>query len=135
MPAKQIAIPAFRTEAEEAKWWDSHPDAATEIMKRALKSGKARPAVPLKTVTMRLPVVDLKTAQDLAHRKGASLSDLHKNAAARGPRKRAPFRVGNASGGTDGIALHRANHALRDEATFGAAPLPPVELSPGADSL
>ena len=101
MPAKQIAIPAFRTEAEEAKWWDSHPDAATEIMKRALKSGKARRAVPLKTVTMRLPVVDLKTAQDLAHRKGASLSDLHKNAAARGPRKRAPFRVGNASGGTD----------------------------------
>ena len=70
MPAKQIAIPAFRTEAEEAKWWDSHPDAATEIMKRALKSGKARRAVPLKTVTMRLPVVDLKTAQDLAHRKG-----------------------------------------------------------------
>ena len=70
MPAKQIAIPAFRTEAAEAKWWDSHPDAATEIMKRALKSGAARRPVPLKTITMRLPVVDLKTAQDLAHRKG-----------------------------------------------------------------
>jgi len=70
MPAKQIAIPAFRTEAAEAKWWDSHPEAATEIMKRALKSGTARRSAPLKTVTMRLPVVDLETAQDLAHRKG-----------------------------------------------------------------
>src|SRR6266571_3754566 len=55
----QITIPKFRTEAAEAKWWDSHPAAATEIMKRALKSGKARRAVPLKTVTMRLPVPDI----------------------------------------------------------------------------
>jgi predicted DNA binding CopG/RHH family protein len=70
MPKKPIVIPTFRTEAAEAEWWDSHPDAATEIMKRALKSGKARWAVPLKTVTMRLPVPDIKTAQDLAHEKG-----------------------------------------------------------------
>ena len=70
MPKKQIAIPRFRTEAEEAAWWDSHPEAATEIMKQALKSGKARRAVPLKTVTMRLPVPDIQTAQDLAQQKG-----------------------------------------------------------------
>jgi predicted DNA binding CopG/RHH family protein len=70
MPKKEITIPKFRTEAEEAEWWDSHPEAATEIMKRALKSGKARRAVPLKTVTMRLPVPDIKAAQDLAHEKG-----------------------------------------------------------------
>lgn len=70
MPKKTTAIPKFRTEAEEANWWDSHPAAATEIMKGALKSGKARRAVPLKTVTMRLPLPDIKTAQDLAHEKG-----------------------------------------------------------------
>ena len=70
MLKNQTTIPRFRTEAEEAKWWDSHPEAATEIMKRALKSGKTRRAVPLKTVTMRLPLLDLKTAQDLAHEKG-----------------------------------------------------------------
>jgi len=70
MPKKHIAIPKFRTEAEEAAWWDSHPEVATEIMKRAIKSGKARRAVPLKTVTMRLPVPDLKAAQDLAQHKG-----------------------------------------------------------------
>jgi predicted DNA binding CopG/RHH family protein len=70
MAKKQIAIPRFRTEAEEAKWWDSHPEVATEIMKRAIKAGKARRTVPLKTVTMRLPVPDLKAAQDLAQRRG-----------------------------------------------------------------
>ena len=70
MSTKQITIPKFRTEAAEAKWWGSHPEAAAEIMKRALKSGAARRAVPLKTVTMRLPVLDIKTAKDLAHRKG-----------------------------------------------------------------
>jgi len=70
MPTKHIIIPKFRTKAAEAEWWDSHPEVATEIMKRAIKSGKARRAVPLKTVTMRLPVSDLKAAQDLAQHKG-----------------------------------------------------------------
>ncbi|MBV9745680.1 MAG: hypothetical protein JO099_18105 [Acidobacteriia bacterium] len=70
MPRKPTAIPRFKTEAEEAEWWDAHPEVATEIMKRAIKSGKARRAVPLKAVTMRLPVPDLKTDQELAVRKG-----------------------------------------------------------------
>ena len=70
MPQKPITIPTFRTEAEEAEWWDSHPDAATEMMKQALKSGKAARRLPLKTVTMRLPVPDIIAAQDLAHKKG-----------------------------------------------------------------
>ena len=70
MPNKRIAIPKFGTEADEAEWWDRHPEVATEIMKRALKSGKARRAVPLKTVTMRLPVPDIETARDLAQEKG-----------------------------------------------------------------
>jgi predicted DNA binding CopG/RHH family protein len=69
MPKKPIVIPRFKSEAEEAKWWDAHPDVATEIMKRAIKSGKARRAIPLKTVTMRLPVPDLEAAQELAARK------------------------------------------------------------------
>ena len=70
MPKKQVLIPKFRSEAEEAAWWDKHPSVATEIMKRAMKSGKAKRAVPLKTVTMRLPVPDIQAARDLAQRKG-----------------------------------------------------------------
>jgi hypothetical protein len=69
MPRKQTVIPRFRTEAEEAAWWDAHPEVATKIMERAIRSGKARRAVPLKTVTMRLPVPDLKAARELAARK------------------------------------------------------------------
>ena len=42
MPKKPRAIPRFKTEAEEAEWWDAHPEVATAIMKRAIKSGKAR---------------------------------------------------------------------------------------------
>jgi predicted DNA binding CopG/RHH family protein len=70
MPRKPIIIPQFRTEAQEADWWDTHPEVATEIMRRAIKSGKAKRTVPLKTVTMRLPVPDIKAARDLAHQKG-----------------------------------------------------------------
>ena len=66
----QITIPKFKTEAEEAAWWDSHPETAAEIMEQALKSGAARRKVPLKTVTMRLPLADLEAAQDVASRKG-----------------------------------------------------------------
>ena len=66
----KIIIPKFRGEAAEAEWWDNHPEVATEIMKRAMKASKARRAVPLKTVTMRLPVPDIEAAQDLAQQKG-----------------------------------------------------------------
>src|ERR1022692_2280751 len=55
VPKEQITIPKFKTEAEEAAWWDSHPETAAEIMEQALKSGTARRKVALKTVIMRLP--------------------------------------------------------------------------------
>ena len=70
MPRKQVTIPKFKNEAEEAEWWDSHPEVATELMQRAMKAGTARRAVPLKTVTMRLPVADLQAAEALAHKRG-----------------------------------------------------------------
>ncbi len=69
MPKKPTLIPRFKSEAEEAEWWDVHPEVATQIMKSAVKTGKARRAVPLKAVTMRLPVPDLEAAQELAARK------------------------------------------------------------------
>ncbi len=70
MPKRQVAVPRFRSEAEEAEWWDAHPEVATEVMKRAIRSGKLRRRVPLKAVTMRLPVSDLKAAQDMAQHRG-----------------------------------------------------------------
>jgi hypothetical protein len=70
MAGRRIVIPKFRGAVGEAEWLDSHPDVAAEIMGRAIRSGKARRAVPLKTVTMRLPEPDLKAAQVLAQKKG-----------------------------------------------------------------
>jgi len=52
MRKKPITIPKFCTEAEEAGWWDAHPQVATEIMKRSIRSGKAKRAVLLKIVTI-----------------------------------------------------------------------------------
>jgi hypothetical protein len=48
---KAIKIPKFKSEAQEAEWWDAHPEVATSIMSRALKAGTARRG-PLKTVTI-----------------------------------------------------------------------------------
>ena len=73
MPRKPIMIPKFKTGNEEADWWESREGkrAATELMKRAVESGKVkRRKVPLRTVTMRLPEPDIEIARDLAFRKG-----------------------------------------------------------------
>ncbi len=70
MALKEIKIPVFKTESDEARWWDANPDIATELMNKALKAGTARRKVPLQTVTIRLPVTDLTIARANAERKG-----------------------------------------------------------------
>ena len=69
---KAITIPRFRNADEEATWWESREGkrVATEIMKRGVAAGTARRSVPLKTISMRLPVTDLEAAQELAATKG-----------------------------------------------------------------
>lgn len=71
MPRKKIVIPKFRSEREEAQWWDAHPEVATRLLKQALKRGavQRRPS-ETRIVTMRMPVRDLEAAQQLAERKG-----------------------------------------------------------------
>jgi predicted DNA binding CopG/RHH family protein len=72
MPKPKVTRPKFRTEKEEAEWWDANPAVATRLLKQALKQGTVRRKVgsPTRVVTMRLPSRDLDTAQDLAGRKG-----------------------------------------------------------------
>jgi len=71
MAGKKMTIPKFRSEREEAEWWDAHRDVATRLLKKALKQGtvQRRPG-ETRIVTMRLPVRDLEAAQELAERKG-----------------------------------------------------------------
>src|ERR1035438_536213 len=67
-------IPNFRSEKEEAQWWDAHPEVITELFMQAKKEGKIRrlPVVrgATKPVTIRMPVVDIESAQRLAEQRG-----------------------------------------------------------------
>ncbi|MGA3074912.1 MAG: CopG family antitoxin [Bryobacteraceae bacterium] len=67
-------IPNFRSEKEEAHWWDAHPEVITGLFMQAKKEGKIKrlPVVraATKPVTIRMPVVDIESAQRLAEQRG-----------------------------------------------------------------
>ena len=79
MKAKKIKAivpdaPEFRSEAEEAKWWDRHQDTIADLL---LKHGR-RGAVPTKSVSVRLPVTDIERARKLAEKRGIGYQTLIK---------------------------------------------------------
>ena len=58
MPAKS-SIPIFKSEQQEADWWDAHPDVITELFLKAKKAGRIT-RLPLdcgvtKPITIRIP--------------------------------------------------------------------------------
>jgi len=74
---KQVTVPKFSSEAEEASWWDAHrSDVEAEIrrrmkQKRPLTLGSLlQGAKPSQPVTLRIAREDLDTARRLAARKG-----------------------------------------------------------------
>ncbi len=77
-PKKATAVvidaPEFRSEAEEAQWWDRHQDLIADLL---LKHGR-RGAVPTKNVSVRLPVTDLERARKLAEKRGVGYQTLIK---------------------------------------------------------
>ena len=60
-----VRLPRFRSEAEEAAWWDKNAD---RLADQAIERLKARQA--LKTVTMRLPEGDIALARAIAAKRG-----------------------------------------------------------------
>jgi predicted DNA binding CopG/RHH family protein len=69
--AQTTTIPKFKSEAEEAAWWDAHPDFIVEQFEKAAKEGRLlRGAPKSKSVTIRIHMRDLEAAQRLADRKG-----------------------------------------------------------------
>ena len=67
-------IPKFRTEKEEAEWWDAHPEVITELFLKAKREGKIR-RLPVERaattpVTIRIAVTDLEAARKLAGQRG-----------------------------------------------------------------
>jgi hypothetical protein len=58
--------PVFRSEAEEATWWDQHQDLIADLL---VKHGH-RGTAPTKNISVRLPVTDLDRARRLAEKRG-----------------------------------------------------------------
>ena len=61
----EVQTPRFRSEAEEAAWWDDNLDRILEQTIQHLESRQM-----LKTVTMRLPEADLQLARVIAAKRG-----------------------------------------------------------------
>ncbi len=77
-----VRIPKFKSEKEEAEWWDAHSDVITELFLRAKKEGRLRRLAPARgttqSVTIRLAVNDVETAQELAEKRGLPYQTLIK---------------------------------------------------------
>ena len=73
MPNK-AKIPRFKSEKQEAEWWDAQPEVITELFLKAQKAGKIKrlPVVrgATKSVTIRIPIADMDTARELAGKRG-----------------------------------------------------------------
>jgi predicted DNA binding CopG/RHH family protein len=73
MPTR-ARIPNFKSEREEAKWWDAHPEIVTALFLKAKKEGKIKrlPVVrgATRSTTIRLPIADIETAQQIAETRG-----------------------------------------------------------------
>ena len=70
----KTTIPKFKSEKKEADWWDKHPEVITKLFLKAKKEGRIKrlPVVPgaTKSVTIRIPIGDIETAQELAGKRG-----------------------------------------------------------------
>jgi predicted DNA binding CopG/RHH family protein len=81
MPTKadRVKVPKFRTESEEAKWWDDHKGMVEENLIQAMQDGTvqhgtarrlAREARLTRNVTIRMAEADLDLARKQAEEKG-----------------------------------------------------------------
>jgi predicted DNA binding CopG/RHH family protein len=80
MPRKKLVIPTFKSEGEEAAWWERHRSAVETDLRAAMREGKtlslqnvmaqARQKKVLLPVTIRLASEDIATARELADNKG-----------------------------------------------------------------
>ncbi len=74
MPENRI-FPDFKSEAEEAEWWDTHEDESMKAFEQAAAEGRlgrgtvARKA-GLPTTTIRLDPVDIQLAREQAEERG-----------------------------------------------------------------
>ena len=71
---KTAKAPKFRSESDEAAWWDRHPDFLADQFDKAVTEGRIWRGLPghggTRSVTIRLATKDLEAAQVLAEKAG-----------------------------------------------------------------
>ena len=72
---KTLQTPEFKSEAEEAAWWDSHPDETLALFKQAVQDGTlGRGTLARRSQTaatsIRLDAADIELAKTIAQRRG-----------------------------------------------------------------
>jgi predicted DNA binding CopG/RHH family protein len=84
-------IPKFKSEAEEAAWWDANED---YLVERLRKHGRVigplklnQPDAPTKAISIRIPLDDLQRAQAIAEQKGVGYQTVLKDVIRKGLRK------------------------------------------------
>ena len=86
-------IPEFKSEGEEARWWDEHPDFLAGLFSEAKTKGALRRLSQTnvlarveqsRNVTIKLPASDLERARVLAGQERRTVPDLHWHARPRG---------------------------------------------------
>jgi predicted DNA binding CopG/RHH family protein len=81
---KRLIAPKFKSEKEEAEWWDAHMDVVGENLLEAMRKGIAHrggPAALLRetrNITIRIANTDIERAQKLAEKKGIGYQTLIK---------------------------------------------------------
>lgn len=77
--AERPKVPKFRTEKEEAEWWDARMEMVGKELLKAMKDGAARrgtaqrlvkEARASRNITIRIAISDIERAQKLADKKG-----------------------------------------------------------------
>ena len=72
---KTLQTPEFKNEAEEAAWWDSHPDEILGVFEQAAKDGTlGRGTLARRSQTaatsIRLDTADIELAKSIAEKRG-----------------------------------------------------------------
>jgi predicted DNA binding CopG/RHH family protein len=67
----------FKTEAEEAHWWDQHEDVAVEMLQDAWPA-MFKVKVPTESISLRLPATQLAAVRKYAARSGVGYQTLLK---------------------------------------------------------
>ena len=76
---KKLIVPNFKTEAEEARWWDKHMSTVEKNLVEAIQDGTAHTGGPAallrerresRNITIRIANGDIERARKIAAKKG-----------------------------------------------------------------